>query len=166
MPAARAAAPSTWRHALAVRGAALNKEYGLGTPVSTPARGVSFSDLDWHRALSVGSTALDGKYHLGRFAVPASAGTATTPPWLAALEARGHALNKRYHLGPYASHPSGFDLGTFAAASAAAAALLAALLLVRRSWPRGAAHVSESACGQKRRPPSRTNPPATAADAS
>jgi hypothetical protein len=53
----------------------------------------------WKRALAVRSNALDRQYGLGRFAVPASAGTSTPPAWMRALESRGQAMNAKYHLG-------------------------------------------------------------------
>ena len=64
----------------------------------------------WRHALAVRSTELNREYHLGRFAVPATAGTTAKPAWLTALEARGRALNQRYSLGQYAAPRHGVDV--------------------------------------------------------
>lgn len=58
----------------------------------------------WQQALHTHSVALDHRYHLGRFAVPASAGKNTAPAWLRALELRGNAANAQYQLGSFAPH--------------------------------------------------------------
>jgi hypothetical protein len=95
-PAAQAAAPSTWRHALEVRSTEMNREY-----------------------------------HLGRFAVPASAASAAKPAWLMALEARGQSMNQQYRLGSYAEPRHRTAVKTYGALAALAAALLTALVVVR-----------------------------------
>lgn len=103
----------------------------------------------WRHALEVRSTALNQTYHLGRFAVPASAATNAKPAWLKALQRRGRALNQRYSLGDYAAPSQGVDVKTYLLSAAAAAALLAALLaavvLARRPSRRAKQHVPTSA---------------------
>jgi hypothetical protein len=91
----------------------------------------------WKRALAARSTALDRQYSLGRFAIPASAGTSTPPAWLRALDSRGQAMNARYHLGVdrVAVSGSGFDwraAGIGAAFSAALLLLLASVAYAGR----------------------------------
>jgi hypothetical protein len=60
------------------------------------------SVVGWQQALHARSVALDQHYHLGRFAVPASAANAATPGWLRALQVRSRAMNARSHLGAFA----------------------------------------------------------------
>jgi len=89
----------------------------------------------WKRALAARSTALDRQYSLGRFAIPASAGTSTPPAWLRALDSRGQAMNARYHLGVDRVAASGFDwraAGIGAAFSAALLLLLASVAYAGR----------------------------------
>lgn len=87
----------------------------------------------WRHALEARSTGLNREYHLGRFAVPASAATDAKPAWLVALEARGQAMNKRYELGAYADSHRGIDLKI----PALVAALAAALAVVGAAFVRG-----------------------------
>jgi hypothetical protein len=103
----------------------------------------------WRHALDVRSVGLNREYHLGRFAVPATAGTTAKPPWIRAMEARGRALNQRYSLGQYAAPRHGVDVKKWAAIGVALAAMVAALLtavvLVRRASHRAAPRVPKSA---------------------
>ncbi|HEY1512114.1 MAG TPA: hypothetical protein VGF66_00060 [Gaiellaceae bacterium] len=103
----------------------------------------------WRHALEVRSTALNETYHLGRFAVPASAATNAKPAWLEALEMRSRALNRRYTLGEYKAPRRGVDVKKYAAIGVALAAMLAALVaagvLVRRHTHRTVARVPKSA---------------------
>jgi hypothetical protein len=103
----------------------------------------------WRHALDVRSTELNREYHLGRFAVPATAGTTAKPPWLKALEARSRVLNQRYSLGQYTAPRHGVDVKKWTAIGVALAAMVAALLtavvLVRRASRRTAPRVPESA---------------------
>ena len=82
----------------------------------------------WRHALAVRSTALNREYRLGRFAVPATAGTTAKSAWLAALAARGRALNQRYSLGQYSAPRHGVDVKKYVAVGVALAAMLAALI--------------------------------------
>jgi hypothetical protein len=93
----------------------------------------------WKRALAVRSNALDRQYSLGRFAVPASAGTSTPPAWMRALESRGQAMNAKYHLGAarvaVSSVNGGFDwrdAGIGAVFSAAVLLLLGSIAYASR----------------------------------
>jgi hypothetical protein len=100
----------------------------------------------WQHALAVRSTALNREYHLGRFAVPASAATNAKPAWLTALEARGRAMNARYRLGSYAQ-PRGhrFDFETYAILATLLLAALIAVASVVRLARRAGSRVPESA---------------------
>ena len=103
------------------------------------------STSQWQHALHARSVALDQQYHLGRFAVPASAANTTTPGWLRALEIRGRALNAHYRIGTFAVRPApdGFrwrDASIGAGVTATLALLIAAvaLAITRRARPRAA----------------------------
>ena len=103
----------------------------------------------WRHALAVRSTELNREYHLGRFAVPATAGTTAKPPWLKALQARGRALNQRYSLGQYSAPRHGADVKKWSEIGVALAAMVAALLtavaFARRASRRAALRVPKSA---------------------
>ncbi|HEY0414833.1 MAG TPA: hypothetical protein VGC78_00485 [Gaiellaceae bacterium] len=112
----------------------------LAVLAAAPAAGAR--PAAWQQALHARSVALDERYGLGRFAVPASAAVATTPAWLRALEVRGRAMNARYHLGAFEvrapSTPFRWRDAAIGAAFTAALVLLAAaaLLIARRAHPR------------------------------
>jgi hypothetical protein len=109
-----------------------------------PAAGAGTTPT-WRHALEVRSTGLNREYHLGRFAVPASAATNAKPAWLRALEIRGRALNHHYRLGMYATPQRQVDVRTYAAVGALAAALSVGAALVLRATRRPAARVPGSA---------------------
>jgi hypothetical protein len=124
---------------------------GLALVVATV--GVSTADAEttpaWRHALAVRSDGLNREYHLGRFAVPATAATTIRPAWLTALEARSRALDQRYKLGQYNAPHRGVDVKKYTAVGVALAAMLAALIaagvLIRRHSHRGVASVPKSA---------------------
>lgn len=99
----------------------------------------------WQHALAVRSTALNREYHLGRFAVPASAATNAKPAWLRALEERSRALDQKYRLGPYAAPAHHVDLRLYIALAALLAVALAAVVLGLRIVRRPVQRVPESA---------------------
>jgi hypothetical protein len=99
----------------------------------------------WRHALEVRSTGLNREYGLGRFAVPASAGSAAQPAWLKALAIRGRAMNERYHLGTYAAPRHFIDGKKLGMLAASAAALLASGLVVIRRSRRAHSRVPTSA---------------------
>src|SRR3954471_2905398 len=124
---------------------------GLALVVATVGVSAAHADTTpaWRHALAVRSDGLNREYHLGRFAVPASAATNATPTWLKALNARGRAMNQRYSLGQYAAPGHDVDVKKYAVVGVALAAMFAALLaagiLVRRHSHRTVGSVPKSA---------------------
>ena len=112
--AAHANTTPAWRHALAVRSAALNQEYHLGGRFAVPATAAKSAKSAWLMALEARGRALNQRYSLGQYS------------------ARRHSAD----VTKYAV------IGV--ALAAMLAALLTAVVLVRRASHRAAPRVPKS----------------------